>query len=139
MYKKILISMSLEHGYGDQAIQMAKALSAEGGEIFAVHVYETLQGSASSYISKEDVEKSLTHAKNRIVERVENVPGVQPVLLTGHSGRALTDYAVKVGADCILVGAHKPGLRDFFLGSTAARIVRHAPCSVHVLREADPH
>ena len=26
------------------------------------------------------------------------------------------------------------GLRDFLLGSTAARIVRHAPCSVHVLR-----
>jgi len=134
MYNKILISMSLDHGYGDQAIQLAKVLSAEGGEIFAVHVYETLQGSASSYISKGDVEKALAHAKDRIVERVQNVSGIEPILLTGHSGRALTDYATKVGADCILVGAHKPGLRDFFLGSTAARIVRHAPCSVHVLR-----
>jgi nucleotide-binding universal stress UspA family protein len=134
MYKKILISMSLDHGYGDQAIQMAKALSAEGGEIFAVHVYETLQGSASSFVSDEDVDKAKALAKSRIVDRVQNVSGVQPVLLTGHSGRALTDYAAKVGADCILVGAHKPGLRDFFLGSTAARIVRHAPCSVHVLR-----
>ncbi|OUS08460.1 universal stress protein [Rhodobacterales bacterium 52_120_T64] len=134
MYKKILISMSLDHGYGDRAIEMARALSAEGGEIFAVHVYEALQGTASTYVSEEDVEKALAHANTRIVERVENVSGVKPVLLTGHSGRALTDYATKVGADCILIGAHKPGLRDFFLGSTAARIVRHAPCSVHVLR-----
>ena len=126
--------MSLDHGYGDRAIEMARALSAEGGEIFAVHVYEALQGTASTYVSEEDVEKALAHANTRIVERVENVSGVKPVLLTGHSGRALTDYATKVGADCILIGAHKPGLRDFFLGSTAARIVRHAPCSVHVLR-----
>jgi len=134
MYKKILISMSLDHGYGDQAIETAKALSAEGGEIFAVHVYEALQGSAGSFVSEEDVHKALMAAEKRIEERVQNVSGVEPVLLKGHSGRVLTDYATKIGADCILVGAHKPGLRDFFLGSTAARIVRHAPCSVHVLR-----
>ena len=57
-----------------------------------------------------------------------------PVLLNGHSGRTITDHARKIGADCIIVGSHKPGLSDFLLGSTAARVVRHAPCAVHVLR-----
>ncbi|MET0093936.1 MAG: universal stress protein [Sedimenticola sp.] len=33
-----------------------------------------------------------------------------------------------------MCGAHRPGLSDFFLGSTAARIMRYANCSVHVLR-----
>ena len=37
-------------------------------------------------------------------------------------------------ADCIVIGSHKPGLIDYLLGSTAARVVRHAPCAVHVLR-----
>lgn len=134
MYKTILISMALDHGFGEQAIKVARALSAPGGEIFGVHVYEALQGSASSYVSSTDVEKALKAAENRISERVENEEGITPVLLKGHSGRALTDYAKEIGADCILVGAHKPGLRDFFLGSTAARIVRHAHCAVHVLR-----
>lgn len=134
MYKKILISMALDHGFGEQAKKLARSLSAEGGEIIAVHVYEPLQGSASSYVSAEDVEKSLSAAEERIKERVQGDDDIEPILLKGHSGRALTDYAQEIGADCIIVGAHKPGLRDFLLGSTSARIVRHAPCSVHVLR-----
>jgi len=55
-------------------------------------------------------------------------------MLTGNAGRAITDYAEKIGADCIIAGSHKPSLQDYFLGSTAARIMRYAPCSVHVLR-----
>ncbi|WP_170501927.1 universal stress protein, partial [Ruegeria atlantica] len=38
------------------------------------------------------------------------------------------------GIDCIVLASHKPGMKDFFLGSTAALVVRHARCSVHVLR-----
>jgi len=36
--------------------------------------------------------------------------------------------------DLIIVGSHKPGLQDYLLGSTAARVVRHAMCSVLVGR-----
>lgn len=38
-------------------------------------------------------------------------------------------------ADLILLGAHQPELKDYLLGSNAARIVRHATQSVMVLRE----
>lgn len=134
MYKKILISMSLDHGFGEQAIQVARALSEQGGEIFAVHVYETLQGSAKAFVAQQDVDNAIAAAQGRIELRVQDEADITAVLLKGHSGRALTDYATEIGADCILVGAHKPGLRDFLLGSTAARVVRHAQCTVHVLR-----
>ncbi|MDN3719952.1 universal stress protein [Roseibium salinum] len=30
--------------------------------------------------------------------------------------------------------SHKPGFSTYFMGSNAAHIVRHAPCSVMVLR-----
>ena len=36
--------------------------------------------------------------------------------------------------ECIVMGSHKPGFSDYLLGSTAARVVRHAPCAVHVYR-----
>ena len=36
--------------------------------------------------------------------------------------------------DCVVIASHRPGLQDYLLGSTAARVVRHAACSVHVLR-----
>ncbi|MCB1357949.1 MAG: universal stress protein [Maritimibacter sp.] len=39
-----------------------------------------------------------------------------------------------IGAELILIGAHSPELKDYLLGSNAARIVRHSPKSVLVLR-----
>jgi len=137
MYKKIIVSLSLNHRLGVKAIEVARNISVKGGEIIAVHVYEPLQGSVSTYVSEEDVASSVQKAKADLAERIGTAKDVEAVLLKGHSGRAITEYAKKIGADCIVVGAHKPGLRDHFLGSTASRIVRHAHCSVHVLRKAD--
>ena len=134
MYNKIIVSLSLEHGIGERAIKAARALIDDGGTIIAVHVYEPMQGTASAYVSEQDVARAFKATEQTLAERVSNYPDVKAVLLKGHSGRAITDYAVESKADCIVVGSHKPGLRDYFLGSTAARIVRHAPCSVHVLR-----
>jgi len=36
--------------------------------------------------------------------------------------------------DLIVIASHRPGLKDYFLGSTAGRVVRHSPCAVHVIR-----
>ena len=134
MYDKIIISLALDHGISQNALAAARGLLNEGGEITAVHVYEPLHGSAATFVTEDAVAKALQSAKDRLAERVANAKGVKPLLLKGHPGRAITEHAKKVGADCIIVGSHKPGLKDYFLGSTSARIVRHAPCSVHVLR-----
>ncbi len=134
MYDKIIISLALDHGISQTALAVARSLRSEVGEIVAVHVYEPLHGSASTFVTEEAVAHAMQSAKDRLAERVTDAPDVEAVMLKGHPGRAITDYAKKFGADCIIVGSHKPGLRDYFLGSTSARIVRHAPCSVHVLR-----
>jgi nucleotide-binding universal stress UspA family protein len=102
--------------------------------MFAVHVYEPVQDYVSAFVDDETLNKVATQVKARLDERVAGEEGVTPVLLQGHSGQAITDYAEEIGADCIVIGSHKPELSDFFLGSTATRIVRFAPCSVHVLR-----
>lgn len=134
MYKKIVLSLALDHGISQKAIQTARTLLADGGEIIAIHVYEPLQGLVNAYVSEEAVAGAFQRAKDLLADRVGDEPDMTAVLLKGHSGRAITEYAEKNNADCIIVGSHKPGLLDYFLGSTAARIVRHAPCSVHVLR-----
>ena len=38
------------------------------------------------------------------------------------------------GADLIVVGSHRPVMTDYLLGSNAKTIVRHALCSVLVVR-----
>lgn len=134
MYRKIIVGLSLEHGISESALEIARALRAEGGEIIALHAYEPVQGSVRAYLDDDVIEGAYKRAQALLAERVADAPDVTPVMLQGHSGRAITDYAEKHGADCIIVGSHKPGLSDFLLGSTAARVVRHAPCAVHVLR-----
>jgi len=43
-------------------------------------------------------------------------------------------FARNVDADLIVVGAHKPELKDYLLGPNVGQIVRHATCSVWVVR-----
>jgi universal stress protein F len=55
-------------------------------------------------------------------------------VLRGHAAQSILDVAEDVGADLIVVASHRPGLSDYLLGSTASRVVRHANCSVLVVR-----
>ena len=53
---------------------------------------------------------------------------------SGHAYNTILDEAEKSGADLIIIASHRPGLQDYLLGSTAAKVVRHANCSVLVVR-----
>ncbi|MFQ5785150.1 MAG: universal stress protein [Alphaproteobacteria bacterium] len=43
--------------------------------------------------------------------------------------------ARKIAADLIVIGSHRPELKDYLIGPNAARVVRHASCSVLVVRD----
>jgi nucleotide-binding universal stress UspA family protein len=49
--------------------------------------------------------------------------------------QAICDTARRMGADLVVIGSHGYGGLDRLLGTTAAKIVNHAPCSVFVARE----
>ncbi|WP_299783668.1 universal stress protein [uncultured Roseobacter sp.] len=134
MHKKIIVSLALDHGISEEALAMARHLKGDDGEILAVHVHEMPNSTVNAYVSEDVMKRAVDGAKEKLANRVANTPDVEPVLLHGNPGQSLTSYAKKIGADCIIVGSHKPGLSDFFLGSTASRVVRHAPCSVYVIR-----
>jgi len=134
MYKRILVPMALDHGLSPETLEIARALLQEGGEVVALHVYETPSGAVGAYLDEEMVRAGFEMARTRMAEKLAEHPGVQAVLKKGHSYRTIVDYSTEIKADCIVIGSHKPGLRDYFLGSTAARVVRHAPCAVHVTR-----
>jgi nucleotide-binding universal stress UspA family protein len=48
--------------------------------------------------------------------------------------REVLRVAEEIGADLIILASHRPALKDFLLGANAARVVRHAQCSVYVVR-----
>jgi len=46
----------------------------------------------------------------------------------------ILEMAKAKNVDLIVIASHKPGIADYLLGSVAAGVVRHAKCSVHVMR-----
>jgi len=134
MYRKILVAMALDHDISPKTIEVARALCGEGGKITGLHVYVVPQGSASSYLDENVVRESYERAGSLLKEKLSGVEGVEGVIVKGHSYRAIIEYAHTHDIDCIVLGSHKPGLSDYLIGSTAAKVVRHAPCAVHVYR-----
>jgi nucleotide-binding universal stress UspA family protein len=79
-------------------------------------------------------------ARDRLAEllRGAGAPQAHPAVLTGDAGLLIADYAKRVGADLIIVPSHGyHGVKRLLLGSTAERVIRHADCSVLVLRRKD--
>ena len=134
MYKTIVVTLGLSHGHGFRAMEIARRLLAEGGRIIAVHVVVPVPSYAHTYLPDDHEDHLRAEALERIKERIGEARDAEAVVLMGNPGPTINDYAEEIGADCIVIGSHKPELQDYLLGSTAARIVRHAPCSVHVLR-----
>lgn len=134
MYSKILVPVSLAEGADTKnAFAVARVLANLDAEIDAVHVVETVPTFSEAYVPAEVTLKIEESAKERfdvlVPDDVKN-----RVVLHGTAGATILEHAKKIGADCIVVASHRPGLADYFLGSTAARVVRYAQCSVHVLR-----
>ena len=134
MYKHIIVPMALDHGIAETTMEIARTLLAEGGQITALHVHEAPNNSVGAYVDESVMENAFARAEAQMKERVAKMDGVKAVTVKGHSGRTIVDTATTLKADCIVLGSHKPGLIDYLLGSTAARVVQHAPCAVHVAR-----
>ena len=114
-------------------MKVARVLADADGQITALTVLEAVP----NYILSELPEGQIEHNRDAAREALGKEVGADDVnieVVVGHPGRTITDYADENGIDCIVIASHQPGLQDYFLGSTAARVVRHAHCAVHVLR-----
>lgn len=58
-------------------------------------------------------------------------------VVEGQPKTAIVEYAEKWGADFVILGSHgHSGVARFLLGSVSKAVVRHAPCSVEIVRSA---
>jgi nucleotide-binding universal stress UspA family protein len=85
-----------------------------------------------------DMAKIVAEALQRLDEIVaEHTPKGMKVKTIARHGTVyeqVLKVAGEIGTDQIVIGAHRPGLSDFLLGPNTARVVRHAKCSVNVIR-----
>ncbi|WP_420405623.1 universal stress protein [Nisaea sp.] len=90
------------------------------------------------YFPTDHVEKVVAEANKRLHKLVaENVPEdqkVQHIVRQGTVYEMVLETAKDISADLIIMASHRPELKDYLLGPNAARVVRHANCSVLVVR-----
>jgi nucleotide-binding universal stress UspA family protein len=135
MYKRILVPVSLEADRNaNGAMKIAQSLCAEGGTITCLHVVEELPAYATQYLPEGHMKAAKEEIAEGLKALIEGVPNAQTLVVDGHSSRTILNHAESNDVDLIIIASHQPGMQDYLLGSTAAKVVRHAKCAVHVLR-----
>jgi nucleotide-binding universal stress UspA family protein len=141
MFKTILVPIDLSDvevaGPAiDAAVRMAEW---SGAALRLVNVQQLLPASYMDYVppdfdaqQREWAESELKKVRARIdlpperVSAVVRLGGVYPEILA---------EADDWGADLIVIGSHRPAMSTYLLGSNAKTVVRHARCSVLVVRQ----
>lgn len=135
MYKNVLVPIAFDEARDSNgALEIAHAIAEEGAKITALHVVEEIPTYVAQYLPEGQMEQNMADIEATLSEKIKDEIDVTVKVVEGHAATTIVDYAKDNGVDCIVVASHRPGVQDYFLGSTAARVVRHASCSVHVVR-----
>lgn len=136
MYKKILVPIDLtDTDHGKETLGIAEQLLTDGGEIIALNVVEEVPGYVAAELPGTVFEDTLLRARKELEDVVVgSTAKVKAEIKRGSPASAIVATAEQQNSDLIIIASHRPGLADYFLGSTAARVVRHAKCPVLVDR-----
>jgi nucleotide-binding universal stress UspA family protein len=140
MFQTILVGVdgsdAAKHAL-EKAVELARLM---GGSVHVISVEERLPAYAAT-VSEVDEEDSYANAYYARVQsealRTADAKGVPLTheVLPGHAADVLVRAAKAGGVDLLVIGhTGHSRLHNMFLGSTADRVVEHAPCPVLVVR-----
>ena len=142
MYKNILLAVDLN----DEASwkkALPTALQLREGKDDQLHVLTVVPDFGMSIVGqffpkgyeKGVADKVMEALKTFVTENVPDDVKARSIVGEGTVYEVILDMSKKVGADLIVVAAGRDDLKDFLLGPNAARVVRHAKCTVMVVRD----
>ncbi len=140
MARNILMPIDLsDEASWKKSLAEAVTLLREGG---ALHVVTVLPDFGLAQVSDyfgSDFEKKALHDMGEsltawVNANVPNTIEVHPHVLHGKIYDEILRAADKLGVDVIVMGSHRPELKDYLLGPNAARVMRHARQSVYIVR-----
>ena len=142
MFKHILLAVDLEQKETwEKMVPEAVGYASHAGS--TLHVMTVVpdfgMSIVGSFFPKNYEETVLTEMNERLHKFVkENIPAeikVQHIVGHGNAYEEILRMQKKLSCDLIVIGSHSPSMQDYLLGPNAARVVRHANCSVLVIRE----
>ncbi len=141
MYQNILLTVDLnEESSWKKALPTAVEYAKSSGA--TLHVAAIIPDFGMSMVGgffpDDFKDKALADAGEKLnafcSEHVPDDVDVRPVIGYGTVYKEILRIAGEIGCDLIVIGSHRPELQDYLLGPNAALVVRHADCSVLVVR-----
>ena len=141
MYKNILVALDLNdetscHNPLISAVELARTFGARLHVLTVVREVEAILQAKSAPLAYELIATDLENELGALIRRV-NASDLNPNILVTHGVSIYAEIlrvAEEVEAD-LVVGSHRPAMKDYLLGTNSARVVRHAHCAVLVARE----
>ncbi len=143
MTRPVLCAVDVSNPDDDiKTIQRAAQLAAlDGAQLDMIAVVPDYgMSSVGSFFNKDHHDEMIAEAKSelnavvtRALDEARNAK-VRHIVATGRVYEEVLSLAETSNAALIVVGARKVDLKDYLLGPNAARVVRHAECSVYVVR-----
>lgn len=119
----------------DAAIELARM---SGGDLRLVTVRSLMPVTYMEYVPVDfdATAKVEAEAELKLLAASLALPKnkVSTVVRVGSVYGEVLEEAKATGADLIVVGSHRPSMATYLIGSNAGTIVRHATCSVLVVR-----
>ena len=141
MFTKILLPVDLaEPRMSGAGIARGLALARLWeSSLRLVYVQMLLPVAFADYVPTDLGDRLRMAAEERILDFADRIDYPQEHISTAiRFGAAYSEILAEAdewGADLIVMSSHRPGAATYFLGSTAAFVVRHAKCSVLIVRE----
>lgn len=139
MFEKILVPVDLtEPELTRQALDEALAIAKGAATLRLVNVQSLVPVAFIDYIPANFDEELRTSAEQELAEVAARLDyakeRVSTVVRFGAIYPEVLAEAEDWGADLIVLSSHRPAMSTYLLGSNAKTIVRHAKCSVLVVR-----
>jgi nucleotide-binding universal stress UspA family protein len=134
---KILLAMDTSAASQAALEQVASRPWPQATSVEIVSVIEPAHMWATSEVAQEASRRAEVMIRQAVPHLQASGKTATGVTLFGHPKAVIVDRAKSTGADFIVMGSHGvSGLKRFLLGSVASGILRDAPCSVEIVRDA---
>lgn len=136
MFKTILLPVDVAHPEdGHKTLKVALKIMSPDSAIILLYVMEDIPNWTDIRLPPNFRENSMQTAREALESIAETTDkDVQIDVQTGHAYSTILKEAEATNADLIILASHKPGLKDYFIGSNTTKVVSHANCSVVVVR-----
>lgn len=133
MYKTILLPLAHAPGHHPtREFAAARAIAAPGAHVILLHVLGPVPEFSTAHLP-ESAQAALPEViEGDLARQAEGLLDAEVAVLRGDPAQEILSLVAARGVDCIVMAPHRSD--DSRLGSTTDRVIRDAPCTVHLVR-----